>query len=60
MTQAQIIARVEPEIKRALERIKKEQGFLLEHQIRMGVLMWIESRGEQVIEKPRRKRGKAT
>ena len=41
----QVIARVEPEIKAALDQIKETQGIMLEYQIRMGLLMWLESKG---------------
>lgn len=42
---AQVIARVEPEIKAALDSLKETDGLLLEYQIRMGLLMWLESKG---------------
>jgi hypothetical protein len=46
---AQVIARVEPEIKAALDSLKETDGLLLEYQIRMGLLMWLESKGVQPI-----------
>ncbi len=49
----QLVARCEPEIKTALEEIKATKGLLVEHQIRMGVLMWLESQG--VTPLPKRK-----
>lgn len=45
MEYAQVIARVEPEIKQALDKLKKSDGLLIEYQIRMGLLMWLESKG---------------
>lgn len=42
---AQVIGRVEPEIKEALDKIKTDEGINIEWQLRMGLLMWLESRG---------------
>lgn len=45
MEYAQVIARVEPEIKEALDGLKETDGLLLEFQIRAGLLLWLESKG---------------
>ncbi len=51
---AQVIGRVEPEIKDALDDIKAKEGINIEWQLRMGLLMWLESRGINPI-KPKKK-----
>ena len=56
MEYAQVIARVEPAIKDALDGLKESDGLLLEYQIRMGLLMWLESRGINPL-KNQNKRG---
>lgn len=50
---AQIFARVEPEIKDALEKVKETDGIMIEYQVRMGALMWLESRGITPLKKKR-------
>ena len=52
--QAQVIARVEPEIKAALDEIKKNEGILIDHQFRMGLLLWLESKGINPLANPRK------
>lgn len=55
--QVQLIARVEPEIRAALNNLKETKGILIEHQIRMGCLMWLESQGIEPL-KPKKAGGK--
>lgn len=45
MEYVQVVARVEPEIKAALDKLKESEGILIEWQMRMGLLMWLESKG---------------
>lgn len=47
----QVIARVEPEIKAALDTLKETDGLLLEFQIRAGLLLWLESKGVDPFKK---------
>lgn len=54
MEYAQVIARVEPEIKAALDGLKESDGLLLEYQIRMGLLMWLESKGINPLKRPKK------
>ena len=53
MDYAQVIARVEPEIKSALDKLKETDGLLIEWQVRMGLLMWLESKGINPLPKPK-------
>ncbi len=41
----QVNARVETEIKDALDALRESDGIKIEHQIRMGCLLWLESKG---------------
>lgn len=50
MELVQVAGRMEPEIKAALDDLKKNEGIMIEYQIRMGVLMWLESRGIYPLE----------
>lgn len=54
--EVQLIARVEPAIKAALDAIKENEGIFLEYQIRMGLLLWLESKGVDPL-KPKRNGG---
>lgn len=52
---AQVVGRVEPEIKAALDQLKETDGILLEYQIRMGLLMWLETKGINPLKNKRAK-----
>lgn len=54
-TLTQVWTRIAPVIKAALDEIKEREGIMLEHQIRQGVLLWLESRGIDPL-KPKSKR----
>lgn len=51
-SETQLLVRIDPKLRKGLDKIKRATGHTISNQVRYAILLWLESQGEDVTKLP--------
>ncbi len=51
-SETQLLVRIDPKLRKGLDKVKRQTGHTVSNQVRYAILLWLESQGEDVSRLP--------